>query len=104
MLLPLIDPNIMRGKINVTHNCGPGAPSNFGMHEINEGNKKSKEADAKKKEAKKSGMKNVVAQEKEGSELIAANRTHKASVATGDKKSSGRKKKSKLSESASFEK
>jgi hypothetical protein len=33
-LFPFIDPNVSRGKINVTHNRGPDAPRNFDDHEM----------------------------------------------------------------------
>jgi hypothetical protein len=42
-LLPFIDPNVSRGKINVTRNRGPDAPRNFNQHETRSKNKKGKE-------------------------------------------------------------
>jgi hypothetical protein len=42
-LLPFIDQNVHRGKINVTHNRGLHAPRNFDQHETRTKNKKAKE-------------------------------------------------------------
>jgi hypothetical protein len=42
-VLPFLDTNVSRGKINITHNCGSDAPRNFDQHEMRIKSKKVKE-------------------------------------------------------------
>jgi hypothetical protein len=76
--MPFIDSNISQGKINATINHVPGAHPVFEKHEIRSQNRRRKEEEeAKKRAAAAPKDKKFSAQEKEGRELIAANKTRR---------------------------
>jgi hypothetical protein len=81
LVMPFIDPNISQGKVNVTINRGPGACPAFEKHETRSKNRRRKEEEDEKKRAAAAPQdKNFSTQEKEGRELIAANKTCRAPV------------------------
>jgi hypothetical protein len=79
--MPFIDPNISQGKVNVTINRVPGACPVFEKHETRSQNRRRKEDEEEKKRAAAAPQdKNFSTQEKEGRELIAANKIRRAPV------------------------
>jgi hypothetical protein len=95
LVMPFTDPNISQGKVNVTMNRGPGACPVFENHETRSQNRRRKEEEEEKKRAAAAPQdKNFSTQEKEGRELIAANKTRRAPVLLDANKKKKKKRKS----------
>jgi hypothetical protein len=88
LIMPFIYPNISQGKVNVTINHGPEACPVFEKHESSSQNRRRKEEEEeeKKRAAAAQKDKHLWSQEKEGRELIAANKTRRAPVLLDAKK------------------
>jgi hypothetical protein len=87
LIMPFIDPNISQGKVSVAISRGPEACLVFENHETRSKNRRCKEEEEEKKIAAAAPKdKNVSTQEKEGRELIAANKNRRAPVLLDAKK------------------
>jgi hypothetical protein len=81
LIMPFIHPTISHGKVNVTINRVPGGCPVFEKHETRSQNRRCKEEEEEKKRAAAAPKdKNFSTQDKEGRELIAANKTRRAPV------------------------
>jgi hypothetical protein len=87
LIMPFIDPNISQGKVNVTINRGPGSRPVFEKNETRSQNRRRTEEEEEKKRAAAAPKdKKFSTQEKEGREMIAANKTRRSPVLLDAKK------------------
>jgi hypothetical protein len=87
LIMPFIDPNISQGKVNVTINCRSGARPVFEKHKSPSQNRRRKEEEEANKIAAATLKDKIFsAHEKEGRELIEANKTRRVQVLLDGKK------------------